>query len=150
MIRVTRGFPSSPVRVALVEIPFLGTTRPSGATTRDQYRDLRRATEPIAHRSLRGAGITGWVADHEVWLTDYGLAVLDLAFLGLRVLVEIDGWAFHRDLRAFLRDIARQNALILGGWVVIRTTWYELTESPELFVRNVVEALGAQRAPSKI
>jgi very-short-patch-repair endonuclease len=66
------------------------------------------------------------------------------------VLVEIDGWAYHRDLRAFLRDIDRQNALILEGWLVIRTTWYELTESPELFVRNVVEALGAQRAASKI
>ena len=40
------------------------------------------------------------------------------------MLVEIDGWAYHRDLRAFLRDRARQNALVLDGWVVIRTTWY--------------------------
>jgi very-short-patch-repair endonuclease len=46
------------------------------------------------------------------------------------VLVEIDGWAYHRDLRAFVRDTARQNALVLAGWVVIRTTWYELTEDP--------------------
>ena len=104
----------------------------------------RSEAERIAHRRLRGAAIAGWVADHEVWLEGYGLAVLDLAFTALRVLVEIDGWAYHRDLRAFLRDAARQNALVLAGWVVIRTSWYELTEDPDRFVRNVAEALAAQ------
>ncbi len=106
----------------------------------------RSEAERIAHGALRSAGIHGWVADHEVRLTSYGLAVLDLAFLELRVLVEIDGWAYHRDQRAFVRDSARQNALVLAGWVVIRTTWYELTEDPDRFVRNVAEALAAQRA----
>jgi very-short-patch-repair endonuclease len=110
----------------------------------------RSEAERIAHRALRSGGVGGWVADHEVRLAGYGLAVLDLAFLELRVLVEIDGWAYHRDLRAFLRDIARQNALVLDGWVVIRTTWYELTRSPAAFVRTVLEALAAQRAARKI
>lgn len=105
----------------------------------------RSEAERTAHRELRGAGIGGWCADHEVRLVGYGLALLDLAFLDERVLVEIDGWAYHRDLRAFLRDRARQNALVLDGWVVIRTTWYELTQDPGRFVRNVVEALAAQR-----
>ncbi|NMO91454.1 DUF559 domain-containing protein [Actinomycetospora sp. TBRC 11914] len=106
----------------------------------------RSEAERIAHRELREAGVGGWLADHEVRLPGYGLAVLDLALLAERVLVEIDGWAYHRDLRAFLRDTARQNALVLEGWVVIRTTWYELTQNPDRFVRNVVEALAAQRS----
>ena len=110
----------------------------------------RSEAERIAHRELRGAGVRGWLADHEVRLPGYGPAVLDIAFLAEKVLAEIDGWAYHRDLRAFLTDRARQNALVLEGWVVIRTTWYELTQDPNRFVRNVVEALAAQRSAMKV
>jgi very-short-patch-repair endonuclease len=110
----------------------------------------RSQAERIAHRELRAAGIGGWLADHEVRLSGYGLAILDLALLREKVLAEIDGWAYHRDLRAFLRDAARQNALVLAGWVVIRTNWYELTQDPQQFVRNVTEALAAQGASTKI
>ncbi|MDL5158164.1 DUF559 domain-containing protein [Actinomycetospora termitidis] len=104
----------------------------------------RSEAERKTHRMLRVAGIGGWIANHELWLRGYGQAVLDLAFLEQKVLVEIDGWAYHRDLRAFLRDARRQNALVLDGWVVIRTNWFELRETPEAFVRNVREALVAQ------
>lgn len=105
----------------------------------------RSEAERLAHRALRAAGITGWLADHRVVLPRHGPAVLDLAFLEQRVLVEVDGWAYHRDLRAFVHDSARQNALVLAGWVVIRTNWHELTERPERFVDTVREAL-AERA----
>jgi very-short-patch-repair endonuclease len=105
----------------------------------------RSEAERVAHRALKADGIGGWRADREVWLASYGAAVLDLAFDEQRVLVEIDGWAYHRDRRAFVRDAARQNALVLEGWVVIRTTWHELTEDPARFVANVREAL-AERA----
>lgn len=110
----------------------------------------RSEAERIAHRLLRAAAIEDWCADHEVRLSGHGLAVLDLAFTALRVFVEIDGWAYHRDLRAFLRDAARQNALVLAGWVVVRTNWYELTQDPDRFVRNVTEALAAQQTARKI
>jgi hypothetical protein len=121
-----------------------------GALLRLAAGGARSEAERLAHRSLGAAGITGWCADHEVWLPGYGRAVLDLAFLAARVLVEIDGWAYHRDLRAFVRDTARQNALVLAGWVVIRTTWYELTEDPERFVANVREAPAARGPASMI
>ncbi|MCD2187504.1 type IV toxin-antitoxin system AbiEi family antitoxin domain-containing protein [Actinomycetospora soli] len=71
---------------------------------------VRSEAERTAHRLLRGAGVGGWAADHEIVLRGYGRAVLDIAFADRRVLVEVDGWAFHRDLRAFLRDARRQNA----------------------------------------
>lgn len=104
----------------------------------------RSEAERTAHRRLRNAGIGGWTADHEVVLRGYGLAVLDIAFADRKVLVEVDGWAFHRDLRAFLGDARRQNALMLDGWIVIRTNWFELREDPDRFVRNVAEALAAR------
>ena len=77
----------------------------------------RSEAERIAHRALTADGISGWRADRETWLPGYGRAFLDLAFDEVRVLAEIDGWAYHRDLRAFLRDTDRQNALVLQGWV---------------------------------
>ncbi|MCD2194972.1 DUF559 domain-containing protein [Actinomycetospora endophytica] len=110
----------------------------------------RSEAERIAHRELHGAGIAGWRADHGLQLRGYGSAILDLAFLEPRVLVEIDGWAYHRDLRAFLRDADRQNALVLDGWTVIRTNWFELHEQPERFVRNVREALAGRDSLEKI
>ena len=110
----------------------------------------RSEAERTAHRALRGAGIGGWRANHEVALRGYGQAFLDLAFTEAKVLVEIDGWAYHRGLRAFLRDARRQNALVLEGWVVIRTNWFELHEAPEAFVANVRDALAARARASRI
>ena len=104
----------------------------------------RSEAERSAHRRMREAGLDGWHADHEVWLPGFGRAVLDVAFVEEKVLVEIDGWAYHRGLRAFLRDARRQNALVLDGWVVIRTNWFELREDPQRFVRNVDDALATQ------
>lgn len=101
----------------------------------------RSEAERLAHHALRGAGIDGWQADHRVVLPRWGPAVLDLAFLDHRICVEIDGWAYHRDLRAFVGDAARQNALAVTGWLVIRTNWHELTEHPERFVSSVRAAL---------
>ena len=66
------------------------------------------------------------------------------------MLVEIDGWAYHRGLRAFIRDARRQNALVLDGWVVIRTNWFELQEAPGTFVQNVADALASRPRTDKI
>jgi very-short-patch-repair endonuclease len=110
----------------------------------------RSEAERIVHRLLRGARIEGWHANHEVRLRGYGQAFLDLAFTECRVLVEIDGWAYHRGLRAFLRDARRQNALVLDGWAVIRTNWFELQEAPEVFVANLREALASRGRTAKI
>lgn len=110
----------------------------------------RSEAERTAHSHLRRAAISGWTANHEFQLRGYGQAFLDLAFLEHRVLVEVDGWAYHRGLRAFLRDARRQNALVLNGWTVIRTNWFELREHPEEFVRNVRDALAAHGSQTEI
>jgi len=84
----------------------------------------RSEAERRTHRLLHDAGVTGWFADHRLVIPGHGVAVADLAFPTARVLVEIDGWAYHRDLVAFRRDHARQNALVLAGWTVLRVDWH--------------------------
>jgi very-short-patch-repair endonuclease len=90
----------------------------------------RSEAERRVHRLLSDAGVGGWFADHRLVLPGYGVAVADLAFPAARVIVEIDGWAYHRDLPAFRRDHARQNALVLAGWTVLRVNWHEIEGDP--------------------
>ncbi|MCD2190552.1 DUF559 domain-containing protein [Actinomycetospora soli] len=100
--------------------------------------------ERRTHARLRDAAIVGWVANLPIDLPGFGRAVLDVAFPGLKVVVEIDGWACHRDLKAFLRDADRQNALAAAGWIVVRTNWHEITGSPETFLANLRRVLAAR------
>lgn len=103
----------------------------------------RSEAERDAARLLRRAGITGWTANLPVDLPGFGRAVIDIAFPGHRIAVEIDGWAFHRDVDRFRRDGLRQNEVVIGGWRVIRVSWYDLQETPEYLADAVRRAMGA-------
>ena len=106
----------------------------------------RSEAERMSHAALHGAGITGWAANLEILLPRYGRVFGDLVFVEQRIVVEVDGWAYHRGLRAFLVDAARQNALAAAGWTVLRTNWFELRDTPEVFLAALRDAL-AERSP---
>ncbi|MFC5140226.1 DUF559 domain-containing protein [Actinomycetospora rhizophila] len=97
--------------------------------------------ERTLHTEMRAAGVVGWSANTEIVLPGYGRALGDVVFEEEKVIVEVDGWAYHRDLRAFLRDGPRQSALAAAGWVVLRTHWYELRGQPAVFLARLVETL---------
>lgn len=103
----------------------------------------RSEAERLAVRELRAAGLRGWSANYEVDLPTWGRAILDLAIPARRLVIEVDGWAFHRDVDRFRADVHRQNALILAGWTVLRVTWYDLVEDPASFIRSVQSALAS-------
>ncbi|MBO0692747.1 MAG: hypothetical protein J2P58_07610 [Acidimicrobiaceae bacterium] len=50
---------------------------------------------------------------------------LDFAWPGPALAAEVDGARFHGD-DALGRDLRRQNALILGGWHILRFTWVDV------------------------
>ncbi len=75
---------------------------------------------------LKRASIVGWVANYRV-----GSFVVDVAFPQKRVVIEVDGWAFHSDVSAFQHDRARQNYLVRHGWQVLRFTWRDLVDDPD-------------------
>src|SRR5205807_10000736 len=58
-----------------------------------------------------------------------------------RLIVEIDGYEFHRDRRAFERDRARDAALTAAGYRVIRITWRALAERPLETIARLAQAL---------
>ncbi|MEH3154693.1 MAG: type IV toxin-antitoxin system AbiEi family antitoxin domain-containing protein [Gordonia paraffinivorans] len=96
----------------------------------------RSHAERIAHRLLDGASITGWTANDEA----SGYAG-DLLFADARLIVEIDGFAFHSAADDFQRDRTRQNALVAAGWTVLRFTWADLTERPDHVLAVIRHAL---------
>jgi hypothetical protein len=103
----------------------------------------RFEAERRAHRALHAAGIRDGVPNHPVELPGWGTAVIDIAFRRQRVAIEIDGWAYHRDVDRFRRDGRRHNELTLAGWRVLHVTWYDLVAEPETFVTSVRRALAA-------
>lgn len=95
--------------------------------------------ERLATALLRGAHIDGWQCGYRIG--DYQA---DIAFPASKLVIEIDGWAWHADIERFQRDRRRQNALVLAGWTVLRFTWQDLTTRPEAVVREVRKALGSR------
>lgn len=87
-------------------------------------------------RLLRKAGFTGWAANHPVRLGSEQF-VLDFAFAGLKVAVEVDGFAYHSNVDRFQRDRRRQNALVRAGWIVLRFTWHDIVERPDAVVAEI-------------
>ena len=92
---------------------------------RDLFERLRAAGLP-----LPSANVT--IAGHEV----------DFAWLGHKVIVEIDGWEFHRGRLAFERDRRRDIDLQLEGYIVLRFTWARLRDEPDAVIAAVREAIG--------
>jgi very-short-patch-repair endonuclease len=97
--------------------------------------------ERVLHRLLRGARIDGWVANQLVALSGIEYWI-DVAFVGRRLAIEVDGWAWHSDIDRFARDRRRQNALVLAGWTVLRFTWHDLMSRPQAVVAEIRAALG--------
>jgi very-short-patch-repair endonuclease len=60
-----------------------------------------------------------------------------------RLVVEVDGWRFHRTRAAFERDRARDAALLVAGHRVMRVTYRQLREDPAGVAARVRTLLAA-------
>lgn len=114
---------------------------------RDAGGGSHSAAERRAAGLLRSARITGWAPNAQIrdaaGLIGYG----DLVFAAARLVVELDGWAFHSDLDRFQRDRTRQNRLVAAGWTVLRFTWADLHDRPEAVIATIRAALGRAGHP---
>lgn len=69
--------------------------------------------------------------------TNVGLALndgwieADCVWREARVVVELDGFAFHSTRAAFRRDRRRDRRLRLAGWEPVRVTWWDLDQAPD-------------------
>jgi very-short-patch-repair endonuclease len=94
------------------------------------------AAERQLTQLLRQAGITGWRVG-----APFGPYVIDIAFPGPKVAIEVDGWAWHVDADRFRGDRRKGNALVRAGWTLLRFTWHDLTTRPHECLAEILDAL---------
>ncbi|SDY07354.1 Transcriptional regulator, AbiEi antitoxin, Type IV TA system [Modestobacter sp. DSM 44400] len=79
---------------------------------------------------LRIPEVPAPVQQHRVVLADGRSVFLDAAYREVRVAVELDGAQFHDGRQARERDMRRDSALAVLGWVVLRFSYQRLTQDP--------------------
>ena len=111
--------------------------RTTHLTGNAQRRRLLEATKAGAmspaerrlHAILTRAGLTGWLADQPVRDGQGLIGAADVLFHGERLVIEVDGLAYHGHAR-FQTDRTRQNRLVAAGFTVLRFTWADLVDRP--------------------
>jgi very-short-patch-repair endonuclease len=108
---------------------------------------LRREVEPALTRSeaeerflalVRRAGLPPPRVNARV-----GAYEVDFLWAQQRLIVEIDGFAFHSTRSAFERDRRRDSDLQAAGYRVMRLTWRQIIDEPEAVLVRVAQALVA-------
>jgi len=82
-----------------------------------------------------------------VWFPELGDdgGEVDLLWPEERVVVELDGWDFHRFRRQFEDDRRKSVELLAMGYAVLRFTWRQTADQPEWVVAHVRAQLEARR-----
>jgi very-short-patch-repair endonuclease len=95
--------------------------------------------ERLAHRLLRGAGITRWHANVPI-ICDGHTFFQDIAMDDNPVVIEVDG-KIHLREDLFEYDRRRGNYLLLEGKQVLHFTWRMLNDEPAWFVSMTERAI---------
>lgn len=109
-----------------------------------------RAARAVVEMAEPGAGSSGETAarlairragmDVEVQVLIPGVGWVDLLVEG-RLVVEIDGFAYHSDAKQFAADRRRDAALVAMGYRVLRFTWLDAVTRPAYVVAMTRAAL---------
>lgn len=91
-------------------------------------------------RLLADAGLPLPVQNHPLRLGERR-GWLDACYPAERVAIEIDGRAYHLSSGDWEADLARQNAVLLDGWLMLRFPARALREEPARVVATVRRAL---------
>jgi very-short-patch-repair endonuclease len=66
---------------------------------------------------------------------------VDFLWRAERLVVEVDGFAFHGTRAAFERDRVRDGDLQAGGYAVLRITWRQIVDAPEAAIERIAQTL---------
>lgn len=168
-IRLLRGIPvSAPARALLEVAPQLTPRELADAVERAQIKRLvtrqdiagaierapRRPGVPALRELLAEPGFTRSVAERRLKgllraarlpLPAFNAMAegyeVDVLWRRERVVLEFDSYTFHATRSALQRDRMRTAALQRARYVVLRTTWIELTKQSHALIARTAEAL---------
>ena len=110
--------------------------------SRDQ-RDaqLESRLESAMLRLLRRHGLPLPVPQHPVVQDGKVVARLDFAYPALRLGIETDGYRWHGGAERWRRGLRRDNQLKLMGWTLLRFSWEDVHDRPEMVASQIRGAL---------
>lgn len=103
--------------------------------------------EALCADLLVGAGLEPPVHQHPVQRPDGTMAYFDLAYPELRIAIETEG-RIHLREDVHERDHARRNQLLIGGWLVLHFTYYDVTRRPQYVIDTVRAAIATRTTAS--
>jgi len=112
----------------------------------DVARDAHSEGEVRLHRLLRSAQVVGWQANVPVYDEEGLIGYVDVLFARARLVVEMDGAAYHSGPEEFQRDRERQNRLIKAGFRILRYTWHDLVHEQPRVLSEIQAVLAHQAA----
>lgn len=103
----------------------------------------QREAEERLHELLRRVGAPP--SETQVWI---GRWKADRLWRAQRVVVEVDGGQFHRDVKRFERDHRKDADLLAAGYVVLRFTARQVMYEPEYVMFRIGQALSRAGLPT--
>jgi very-short-patch-repair endonuclease len=117
------GRPGAPALRAMLEID--GSAALTRSTAEERFLAIvRKAQLPMPESNVK-------LGEHEV----------DFYWRRERVVVEVDGFAFHSSQRMFENDRRRDAGLTARGLRIMRVTWRQIVDEPEVVLVRVAQTL---------
>ncbi len=116
-----------------------------------EVRGLSRSRSELEARFLgliSASGLPAPVLNTAIELSS-GWVECDCVWRDRRLIVELDGHAFHSTTAAFERDSLRDRKLRAAGWTVVRVTWRQLHEDREALVADLRRILNDRSPPRR-
>jgi hypothetical protein len=137
-------------RLGLFDLPEIeaACARGNGRRgVRSLTRLLARYCEPAFTRSELERRFAALCDRHALPLPSFNVNLhgheVDALWKDHRLVIELDGWEWHRTRAAFERDRRRDAELARAGYRVLRFTWRQLEDEPAFVAATVAQALGA-------
>ena len=90
---------------------------------------------------LESSGLSRPVFEHRVEDCDGEfVAQVDLAYPSVRLAIELDSVGWHFNLKSFVDDPRRRNALFVAGWNALTFTWDDYINRPDHLCSTVSQA----------
>lgn len=110
-------------------------------TADDADNGFRSWLERRAAFVLESAGVSRPRWNEPIYEDGRLLGIADACWHEQRLIVEFDGLRFHSTPQQRRADAERERRLVLAGWRVLRFTWHDVVEQPDLMVVAIRRAL---------
>jgi very-short-patch-repair endonuclease len=70
---------------------------------------------------------------------------VDFLYEAERLIVEVDGYRFHRTKQRFVHDRRRRAELVARGYEIFPVTWGDLVDRPDATMKQLDSALVSRR-----